>query len=129
MIRYSSMREELEKVALIGPATSLGLLGTPDIAGYALGRKAGRKGEKRSIPAVAKTLLVPGGIGHELGYQKGLSEKKAGMDKDEFIRRYLPKGMKDPSAFQKHLGYLSREEFINKYLKEPVIEQVTGRKK
>jgi len=78
---YDSMRDEMQKIAIVGPATSAGSLFIPDVAGYAMGRKAGRKKEKRELNPALKMLLIPGGIGHELGYRKGLSEKKSSVEK------------------------------------------------
>lgn len=66
-------RRSQEKTAIIA-----------DLIGYPMGQKAEQEGKERMMPAWAKVLFVPGGIGHEIG-RWSVSKKRKGKEKKSAV--------------------------------------------
>jgi len=74
--------DELEKIAVVGPAIDLHNLMIPSLVGYQLGKAVGHAeaaaGKKftRDAGDIAALLLVPGATGYQIGKAHGHTEEK-----------------------------------------------------
>lgn len=81
-MNLKSMCNELEKIAVVGPAIDLHNLMIPSLVGYQLGKAVGHAeaaaGKKftRDAGDIAALLLVPGATGYQIGKAHGHTEEK-----------------------------------------------------